>query len=115
MNTKEFLKSSDENILKFEVSDTKDAKGNMEVATFILVGDSKKAEKKYLENLTKEQTTEQDGKLFNRAILGKTALLYELPKNSIIEKILVIIFLFCHYCIECHFSGLCDHRFWCRH
>lgn len=55
MNTKEFLKSSDENILKFEVLDTKDAKGNMEVAAFILIGDSKKSEKKYLESLTKKQ------------------------------------------------------------
>ena len=52
----------------------------------------------------------QDGRLFNRVTLGEIALIYELPHYYIIYKKAIFIFCFDHNCVECRFTGLCDHR-----
>jgi hypothetical protein len=58
------------------------------------------------------QMIEQDGRLLNRAILGKIALIYELPEHSTSSEKTVFIFLLGHHCIHRNFPGLCDYRFW---
>lgn len=55
MNKKEFLKTSDENILDVEISDTKDKNDTSKVCAFLTIGQTDKQIKKHLESLSKEE------------------------------------------------------------
>ena len=55
MTKEKFLEESDVNITNVDFSDSKDENGKTDVAAFLVIGDSKKREKEYLESLTPEQ------------------------------------------------------------
>lgn len=54
MNKREFLKTSDRNILNVEISDTRDVNNVSEVCAFLTIGNNNKQVKEHLKKLSPE-------------------------------------------------------------
>ena len=87
MNKKEFLKTTDENILEVEISDTRDKNDKSEVCAFLTIGQTDKQIQKHLESLTKEEI-ENNKMTFQQfeILLSKKHLQYLLDRIEKEEK-----------------------------